>query len=242
MQIALTTHGRQTATPGNRAKCPQCNQDVLAKCGEVLTWHWAHINTTDCDPWAEGESAWHAEWKTAAPPDRREVTIGHHRADLIAGDGTVCELQHSSISGPEITERETFYGTMRWLFDATDKTFTIEPADDDWSPWQGWWTVRREHAWPTIGLCQRRVMLDLGPPGVFSCEKINRTGSWARGFLYPRATIRRWIAGPGTLPLDRIRTTPLGQLTPAQVDPHVTRLVQTHTQQALPTAKFSSFV
>lgn len=32
--------------PGARAECPYCNDNVHAKCGEVLEWHWAHSGET----------------------------------------------------------------------------------------------------------------------------------------------------------------------------------------------------
>jgi competence CoiA-like predicted nuclease len=30
------------ATPGARASCPFCARFMIAKCGEINVWHWAH--------------------------------------------------------------------------------------------------------------------------------------------------------------------------------------------------------
>ena len=43
----------------------------------------------------------------------------HHRADIVGNYGTVVELQHSQISPEVIAARESFYGRMVWLFDAS---------------------------------------------------------------------------------------------------------------------------
>lgn len=192
MQIARVD-GRtvEANTSGRRGECPACAAEVVARVGEINIPHWAHLaGGNDCDPWAEGESSWHAWWKTAAPLERREVVIGVHRADVVAPDGTVCELQHSHIDPAEITEREVFYGDMRWIFDAHDKEFTIEDRG------RGVAVFRKFH-WPTIATCKRRVMLDLGEEaGVLSCEKINDTGSYMWGHLYRRHQVRMWLAGP----------------------------------------------
>ena len=72
---------------------------------------------------AEPMSAWHLSWQAHAPADRREVVIGAHRADVVAPDGSVVEIQHSAIGTDEIREREAFYaffGAMTWIFDARE--------------------------------------------------------------------------------------------------------------------------
>ena len=62
---------------------------------------------------------WHLGWQRAVPPERREVVMGPHRADIVTASGGVVEIQHSPISVDVITEREEFYGDrMAWIFDA----------------------------------------------------------------------------------------------------------------------------
>lgn len=52
----------------------------------------------------------------------------HHRADVVLGDGSVLELQASSISADETRSREAFYGRMQWLFrcDWSDRLLVID--------------------------------------------------------------------------------------------------------------------
>ncbi len=50
-------------------------------------------------------------------PESVEVAYGEHRADILARDGAVIELQHSPIAAEEIGSREGFYGKMLWLLD-----------------------------------------------------------------------------------------------------------------------------
>lgn len=200
--IAQTATGRAYVSySGERGTCPLCHGEVRGAKGQIVSPYWSHLSTADCDHWSEGETDWHAQWKTAAPMDRREVIRGPHVADVIAGDGVVCEIQHSSISLTDVEERERFYGDMRWIFDARDKRFEWEPPPTPRESRRNWdeplrWRIHRRDRWPTIGRCRKRVMLDFGDQ-VMSCEWINATGSAASGLLYPPSTIRRWIAGPG---------------------------------------------
>ena len=117
MLWAETTTGRAMPSPKGRGVCPGCGGEVLAKCGEHVSWHWAHV-ASDCDPWSEPESTWHRRWKQMFPPEWQERQIGAHRADVLTPHGGI-EFQRSSISSTEIREREDFYGRMIWVIDAT---------------------------------------------------------------------------------------------------------------------------
>lgn len=117
-----------TESTDTKAVCPTCEGEVIAKRGRIKVWHWAHVAIDECDAWSESESEWHRSWKELLPDHQVEVTIEKdwwgkrqkHRADIEATDGTVIELQHSSISTDEIEERESFYGRMAWIFDLKD--------------------------------------------------------------------------------------------------------------------------
>ena len=37
------------ATPNAKAVCEHCNDEVIAKCGDVISWHWAHSIDSTCD-------------------------------------------------------------------------------------------------------------------------------------------------------------------------------------------------
>lgn len=114
---------RIAATPGAAGACPICHMEVIPKCGEIKTWHWAHKSLKDCDHWAEPESEWHLGWKKLAGLDNSEVVIrkdeGIHRADIKI-DNRVIELQHSSLSPKDVREREEFYGNMIWVIDGDE--------------------------------------------------------------------------------------------------------------------------
>ena len=123
MMFADVDGQRQLARPNEIARCPNCDGTLVAKCGEIRIWHWAHVASTDSDPWSEPESEWHLGWKKHLPDDRTEVVIDRggkrHRADIIAKNGAVLEQQASSIPSQEIQEREAFYKHMAWLYRVT---------------------------------------------------------------------------------------------------------------------------
>lgn len=105
------------ATPKANAICPLCEGSLIAKCGQIKQWHWAH-RARDCDSWYEPESEWHLNWKQLLDPQYTEVVMKNHRADILTAENLVIELQNSSITVEEITEREAFYGKMIWIFNA----------------------------------------------------------------------------------------------------------------------------
>jgi len=111
---------------GAIAVCQECGQPVRAKCGSIVSPHWAHFPRLDSDSFSEGETAWHRGWKALVQAQQQEVVIEkegrRHRADLVGnhyGVKVVVELQHSPISPEEAAKREDFYGDMIWVFDAT---------------------------------------------------------------------------------------------------------------------------
>lgn len=96
---------------------------MLAKCGEINVWHWAHVKGESCDAWYEPETLWHRTWKASFKPEWTEVIIARdgkrHIADVLTNKGLVIELQNSPISPAIIREREAFYGdTMMWIVNA----------------------------------------------------------------------------------------------------------------------------
>jgi hypothetical protein len=106
------------AEPRTTATCPACGKTVIPKCGDIISWHWAH-KTKDCDAWSEPESQWHLDWKDQFPKGWQEVVIGPHRADVKTPYGVI-EFQKSSISVTEIKKRESFYGKISWVIDSSD--------------------------------------------------------------------------------------------------------------------------
>lgn len=62
-------------------------------------------------------STWHSDWQNEVPADRREVTIGRHRADIVTPSGWVVEVQHSYLSYETAARRERNYGMGVWIVD-----------------------------------------------------------------------------------------------------------------------------
>jgi hypothetical protein len=57
---------RRRSRPDQRAgysrgsrQLPNLPEPLKARCGQIVTWHWAHLAREDCDPWAEPDTVWH---------------------------------------------------------------------------------------------------------------------------------------------------------------------------------------
>jgi len=122
MKYAFVDGQRQEAQLGRPGVCPVCNSPVVAKCGDVRIYHWAHRGRRDCDPWWENETEWHLNWKNKFPSDWQEFPYTaengeKHRADIKTDQGWVLEFQHSKINPDERKAREAFYQKMVWVVD-----------------------------------------------------------------------------------------------------------------------------
>lgn len=195
MLYAVKEGERIPATPKQRALCPGCGQPVIAKCGEINVWHWAH-QVSDCDAWSEGETDWHLEWKGRFK--QVEVTIRRdgewHRADAMTDGGWVIEFQHSPISPEQMQTREKFYGDMVWIFDATkardadmygEMRLTLYREHDTRAK-DGYVTFRWKHPRKCLAFSSKQVYLDLGKGWLLKMGKIYTEGvcgGW--GYLVP---------------------------------------------------------
>jgi competence CoiA-like predicted nuclease len=145
---AIDNGERIKANPSQKALCPGCGANVISKCGEIVTWHWAH-EAADCDPWHEAETEWHHQWKSQFPDSWQEVLIGNHRADIKTPD-LVVEFQSSIISSCEIRERENHYGRMIWVLNGKEFSENIEFRQKKgfisfrWRwPRKAWWHAKK---------------------------------------------------------------------------------------------------
>lgn len=227
MQFADTPTGRRRpAATGEGGICPHCGNLVIAKCGPIVEWHWAHEVRTDCDPWAEPETAWHAAWKARFPPERCEVTRGAHRADVVTATGWVLEFQHSPISVEDIQAREDFYGDkMLWVLDGGQwarRNFHFRrtakhgpnyhhrnPASFRWR-----WPRRRwAHA-------RRTLFLDLGEDALLRVHWVSEDtpcGGW--GTVIPARAFIEWVeTGQLVKTLALPETNPLEQILASQLE------------------------
>jgi hypothetical protein len=126
MKFALINGQRKEAQPNLSGQCPTCNQALIAKCGEIKMWHWAHKGRRTCDLWWENETEWHRAWKDNFPESWQEVvhradTGEKHIADIKTDQGWVIEFQHSHLKPEERLSRDNFYQKMVWVVDGTSR-------------------------------------------------------------------------------------------------------------------------
>src|SRR5271166_975016 len=223
MMYAETASGRAEASPGLEGTCPSCGHPCRPKCGQLVTWHWADHARADCDPWSEPMTEWNLGWQRAVPPERREVVMGPHLADIMTASGGVVEIQYSSISADMITEREEFYGDrMAWIFDARAAAISrralAPPCDCTYEGCQRLGAVRQAAPWATvlfrwysprrsITACRRPVFIDLGRDGILRLPWPFMPYEESPGALYTRSSVEGWLKD-GTQ-LDRITPPPV---------------------------------
>jgi hypothetical protein len=168
--------------PTGRGLCPCCGGLLVAKCGQIKTHHWAHDRKDDCDSWSEPIGPWHLWWQNLVGPKFVEVAKGIHRADVVGSHDVVIELQHSPISPEDITARESHYGNMVWLFDATHRFGYMKSGS------RAFFTLgQTKH----LDLCKRPVFLDFGFD-VVQVERFTDALTLVSGFGLVRS--REWFA------------------------------------------------
>lgn len=122
MKFAVIEGERREAQPGLLGKCPGCDNAMIAKCGPLKVWHWAHKGTLTCDRWWEPETKWHRDWKDYFPKGWQEKIQAaedgeRHIADVKTEHGVVLEFQHSFLDQNERESREAFYPNLVWVVD-----------------------------------------------------------------------------------------------------------------------------
>lgn len=118
---------KQRASPNTIAFCPDCNTEMILKCGLITIWHWAHKTVTETCNY-KPETEWHLEWKERATLFKCdvEVRIGNNIADILNNNSRrLIELQNSSINTQNMINRCLNYkkeGYMvDWMFNLRDK-------------------------------------------------------------------------------------------------------------------------
>lgn len=111
---------RLRPTPRACSECPLCDTPLVAKCGHVNTWHWAHKKTNDCDAARKGETEWHREWKTRFLEETREIPVKNKIVD-VRTDKYYLEFQSGSLPVEELVDREFVYGSkLVWILRGAD--------------------------------------------------------------------------------------------------------------------------
>jgi competence protein CoiA len=137
MKFALVDGARHEAQPGLLGTCPACERPLVAKCGEVRIWHWAHRGQLMCDPWWENEGPWHRAWKSHFPESWQEIVLAasdgtRHIADVRTDRNWVLEFQHSHLQPEERRARDAFYRQLIWVVDATRRKRDITGFSKAW--------------------------------------------------------------------------------------------------------------
>src|SRR5690606_34205659 len=127
VKLAIVNGERQEPQPNLVGECPGCEKPVVAKCGELWVWHWAHKGRRRCGPWRENETECHRAWKNRFPTEWQEIVHRaddgeRHIADVKTEQGYVIEFQHSPIKLDERQAREDFYKKMLWIVDGTRRS------------------------------------------------------------------------------------------------------------------------
>jgi len=120
MELAVSeSKDRILASKGAIGFCSLCGERLIPKCGPIRMHHWSHKSRVDCDPWKEGESEWHREWKNNVLSEYREIPMEKngekHRADVRLPSGIVVEFQKSPLDYEMWSAREQFYEKMIWV-------------------------------------------------------------------------------------------------------------------------------
>jgi len=191
MIYARSTNGEIVeAEPGGEGYCPNCKSHLIPKCGEINAWHWAH-RAGDCDPWYEPETAWHVGWKRRVRPERCEVTMGCHRADILGNFDTVFEFQYSPIDTWDARAREEHYGKMIWVFYAWDFADRVHFRDRG-----NHHTFRWKYPRKTQALLNCPIFWDFCNGSMFHVRKVHEgvpCGGW--GTFIPRDVfIKRYLS------------------------------------------------
>ncbi len=156
MLYGTTKNGKERATKSGAANCPECNEELIPKCGEINIWHWAHRPGSDCN-YDPGEMcAWHIDWQDYFDAAHSEVRMNGLVADVLAYDGTVIEFQHSSINTETIRKREAGHKKIVWVFDATEiPHYRLKPKPRylQWRyPRKTWITVKKNSIYDLGGV------------------------------------------------------------------------------------------
>src|SRR5215207_1227674 len=204
MHYALNDAGDTIpAVRGQTATCPGCEEVLVGKGGPIVKDYWSHRAGGECDPWldvANKMSDFHIGWQELIVRGRREVRMARdgrwHIADIVAADGQIVEVQHSSISVDKIKEREQFYGNMVWIWDTSEsyKKGHLELRRSDIELPLDFREFEWGHPWWSIGFSKKRSLFDLGNGQLLFVGEIETSRPFTGwGYLVSKAEVVEWI-------------------------------------------------
>ena len=147
-----------------KGHCPDCGDSVIAKCGEVNQWHWAHVVNAECKN-NKPETMWHKEWKLNFPQECVEEKIKNHRADVFI-NGVAIEFQASTIARPDIVSRNEVFKKVFWVIKAEDKHLFFREVIKKTKFYSCKWKWRKTSFDETLSK-DTRIFLDVGDDFLF---------------------------------------------------------------------------
>ncbi|MCA1800153.1 MAG: competence protein CoiA [Actinobacteria bacterium] len=169
---------RIEATPNTRGWCEGCGEQLVSKCGTIKMWHWAHAPDSECVFATAPETHWHRRWKKTFPKENVEVIIGAKRADIYI-NGLVIELQNSSISVPEIQDREQHYKDMVWVVNGEHFEDNFDLREKD-----AYYTFRWKWSRRIWQKATKPVYIDFHDKTLLLVKKLYDKGGW--GVLFKK--------------------------------------------------------
>lgn len=188
MKFAFVNGERCEPEKNNHGICQCCGSEVIPKCGQFKTHHWAHKDKSQCDPWWENESEWHRNWKSSFPKDWQErlfkdsETNERHIADVYSELRNVAiEFQSYQLKPEELFSREKFYKNLVWVvhghkneFDKTYFGLSLQrPHTSDPHllniTWYG-----RSKLFERWSFCKKHVYIDFGGDEVWHLLEFNQ--------------------------------------------------------------------
>jgi len=114
--IAIVEAQRMMAAPGLIGKCQLCGNKMIAKCGDIRVWHWAHeANISNCT--YKPMTQWHYDWQNRFDVELREIRRGNNTvSDILRSDGMVSiEFQNSPFDFQYIQKKEANTPAVLWV-------------------------------------------------------------------------------------------------------------------------------
>jgi hypothetical protein len=170
---------------------------MLAKTGEVVSWHWAHL-TENPHCAAALESEWHLGWKSEATHEGVEIPSadGRRRADVLAPYGYAIEFQRSALTREEVQAREDDWGRkLIWIFYAKEP-YERPGGLEFWSAHESfgkvdWAKINWPQAPQRIRGARCWTLLDVGTPLLMFVGEWVPDSSPLQGYGWPVA--REWV-------------------------------------------------
>lgn len=158
MMYAIDKDGKKSqAQPMAKGICPECMGAVIARCGSINIWHWAHTTLTDCDMANKQETEWHLRWKSFFDKKYVEVRLDNGKiADALLINNISIEFQNSRIGSDKIKEYESTRKNLIWVFNGStfcDNLYVYKK--DNYHKFHWKWAPK------TIRSCDRPVFLDI---------------------------------------------------------------------------------